>query len=447
MKRIPFRLLAVSSLLIATAMAGTRPRYGGNLRIEIAGTGWEDDGIARKLVGETLTTIDDKGDVQPALALRWEPQNGSRRWQFWLRPGVKFHDGSLLTPAVVAQTLSASSCKDCPWRSARAAGDTVVFDSDAPMPLLPAQLALSRFVVTKVGDNAAVIGTGPFRVDQIVGDKTSLHSFDDYWQAAPFLDSIEIVGGRKQRDQLLDWTVGRVDVIEIPTEELRRAQQDRWRVTPTRDVELIAVVIDSNNAALQDLRIRQAISESVDRNSLLNAIFQHQGEISSTLLPNWLTGYGPLFPASRDLDQARELRGQWIAPIPPLTIGYDPADTTEQLIAERLALNIREIGLTVQAVARTQNTDMHVASVALPSMQPSVALEGIAATLKLGTATPDDATPESVYKRERALLGDYKAIPLLHVPKGYAISNRVHNWTLSTSGDPILSDVWVGPRL
>ena len=162
MKRTAFRLLVVSSLLLAVmATARTRPRYGGALRIEISGSGWEDEGIARKLVGETLTRIDEKGQLQPALALRWEPQNGGRRWQFWLRPAVKFHDGSTLNAASVAQALSASSCRNCPWRSARAAGETVIFESDTPMLLLPSQLSMMWFAVTKTGDNGAVIGTGP----------------------------------------------------------------------------------------------------------------------------------------------------------------------------------------------------------------------------------------------------------------------------------------------
>jgi len=164
------------------------------------------------------------------------------------------------------------------------------------------------------------------------------------------------------------------------------------------------------------------------------------------LLPNWLTGYGPLFPATRNLDHARELRGQWIAPIAPLTIGYDPGDTTSQLLAERIALNIREIGLTVQPVARKQNVSMYLTGVALPSIQPSVALEEIARALHAGVSVPDDTTLEAVFRREREILLDYKAIPLLYVPSGYAKSERVHNWELSLGGDPLLEEVWTEVR-
>lgn len=446
MKRTTFRLLVVSSLLLTLATARTRPRYGGALRVEISGTGWEEDGVVRRLVSETLTKIDDDGKVQPELALRWESQNGGRRWQFWIRPGVKFHDGSILNSATVAQALSASGCKNCPWRSARAAADSVVLDSDSPMPLLPSQLAMTRFGITKTGDNGATIGTGPFRLESSSAGVTTLRTFDEYWRTAPYLDSIEIAGGRSLRDQWLDLSLGRADVVEVPAEHIRKAQQERLHVSSTRDLELVALVVQSANAALQDRRVRQAISESIDRASLLNVIFQRQGEITGTLLPNWLTGFGPLFPGTRDIDKARELRGQWIAPISPLTIGYDPADATSQLVAERIALNTREIGLTVQAVARTQNADMYVRRVRLPSLEPSVALEGIASALAAGAATPDDTTPESVLKREREMIVDYRAIPLLYAPDGYAWSERIHDLRLNMLGVPQFMDAWTEAR-
>ena len=87
-------------------LARTRPHYGGTLRVEIAGDPWErPDGIARRLVYDGLTQLDPSGAVQPALALTWEPDNNNHRWQFRLRPGVHFHDGSSLTSAAVVASL------------------------------------------------------------------------------------------------------------------------------------------------------------------------------------------------------------------------------------------------------------------------------------------------------------------------------------------------------
>ena len=78
------------------------------LHVETQGDPWQGrDSIGRRMVFDSLTRIDSSGAVLPALAVRWQSQNGDHRWQFWLRPGVRFHDGSLLTADSVLQSLDA----------------------------------------------------------------------------------------------------------------------------------------------------------------------------------------------------------------------------------------------------------------------------------------------------------------------------------------------------
>jgi len=94
MKLTMFRPFVISSLVVClalSAVARTRSRYGGALRIETQGDPWlVPDGIARKLVFDGLTRLDDSGVLLPGLAIRWESQNDNHRWQFWLRPGISF---------------------------------------------------------------------------------------------------------------------------------------------------------------------------------------------------------------------------------------------------------------------------------------------------------------------------------------------------------------------
>ena len=54
---------------------------------------------------------------------------------------------------------------------------------------------------------------------------------------------------------------------------------------------------------------REAVALAVDRAALYNVIFQKQGEMTASLLPNALTGYSFLFPKERDLARAQALRG------------------------------------------------------------------------------------------------------------------------------------------
>src|SRR3954452_1475808 len=49
---------------------------------------------AAAAIFDTLTTLDDKGQPQPKLALSWSHSDDFKTWTFKLRPGVKFHDGT-----------------------------------------------------------------------------------------------------------------------------------------------------------------------------------------------------------------------------------------------------------------------------------------------------------------------------------------------------------------
>ena len=104
------RQIAISCLvaaLVLPAAARTRPRYGGTLHVEVEGDPWQrPNGLARSLVLDGLTSMSLDGTAQPALAVEWKSENDNHRWQFRLRPGVHFQDGSLLNSAAVVASLT-----------------------------------------------------------------------------------------------------------------------------------------------------------------------------------------------------------------------------------------------------------------------------------------------------------------------------------------------------
>ncbi len=368
--RTTSRLLAISSLcltsivLMLAGMAGarTRPHYGGVVRIQAATST-----KASTFVSETLTSVDAFGRVQPLLAERWESQNGGRRWQFWLRNNVHFHDAKVLSGSDVVEALS--TVPGAPWRMVRASGTTVTFEADDAMPLLPEILALHHFAVARHDSSASnTIGTGPFRETSLSGNTWELAAFDDYWQGRPYVDSAEFVTGRGVRDQWMDLGVARADIAEIPAEQIRRAQQERLRTLVSRDMELIALVPSPNS--LPDVRLRQAISAAIDRTSLLNVIFQKQGEVAAGVLPDWMTGYDFLFSATQNLALARDLRGQ-AGQTGTITIGYAAGDGIQQLLAERVVLNARDAGIVMQAVPRNGNVQADLNMVRLALLSPN----------------------------------------------------------------------------
>jgi peptide/nickel transport system substrate-binding protein len=398
----------------------------------------------RRLIFDGLTRIASDGTVQPALAVRWTSENNDHRWQFWLRSGVHFHDGAALLSASVESSLTGSCGAACPWTAIHAVGSSVVFTTDSPMPNLPALLAGNDFLIARPGSiNAAAgsllgstIGTGAFQIDGFSNGILTLIANDSCWEGRPFLDKIEIEGHKSIRDQWLDLSVGRADIVEVPPEELRHAQQEHLTVIASPPVSLLALAV-SDSGALANPNLRAAIAFAVDRSSLSNVVFQKQGEITASLLPSALTGYSFLFPADRDVNKAHELRGG-LTP-PALTLRAD-GGAAMQLAAQRIALNLREAGFNVQVAGNgaQHHNDLILLRLTLASNEPQAGLESL--LRQLGIATPVlDQTPAGQFKTEHEFLETHTLIPLLYLPRAYAAGGRVRDLRLSADGVPLLA--------
>src|ERR1019366_4832706 len=100
---------------------------------------------------------------------------------------------------------------------------------------------------------------------------------------------------------------GQADVVELPASQVRRTAQRGVRTASSDPVELFALVFDASRPAVQDARLRQAISLAIDRASIADVILHKQGVPAGSLLPNWISGYAHLFPVATDLPRAKDL--------------------------------------------------------------------------------------------------------------------------------------------
>lgn len=441
-----FRRFAISWMILALALpaaARTRPHYGGTLHVETEGDPWQrPDGVARRLVFDGLTSLDASGTVRPALATQWTSQDADHRWEFKLRPGVHFHDGTPMTSVNVVAALNIACPSNCPWTSVRAVGPSVVFLGDSPMPNLPAVLAGDQFlVVLTIGADghtpAANIGTGPFQVAGSNNGVVTLTANESCWQGRPFVDSIEIRAHRAVRDQWLDLGVDKADIVEVPAEMLHQARQLHMNVVASPPTRLLVLQI-SDAGALANPMLRGAISAAVDRNSLASVIFQKQADVTASLLPQTLTGYAFLFPAQRDLNRAHELRGGLSTPALTLSVAGDGA---MQLAAQRIALDLHEAGFNVQVVrADTPHTDLQLRMLPLEGSDPQAALSLMLQAA--GQAAPEiGSEPSALFKAEKSILDLHIFVPLLDLPRACAAGSRARDLHLRGDGTPDLADV------
>jgi peptide/nickel transport system substrate-binding protein len=394
-----------------------------------------DTGRILSMIGDNLVDVDAAGHAQPGLAMSWQSDLNGKRWQFTLRRGVKFHDGSPASSASVAQILGERHSE---W-IVRAAGDSLTIESESPMPSLLAELSLPRNAIVKRNASGFPVGTGPFRVSDFQpGKLVKLAANEECWAGRPFADAIEIELGRSQRDQALALELGKSDLIETPP-QATTANGGVQRVRASLPVELMALVFPANSKA-QDGRVREALALAIDRKPIQSVLLKGAGEPTASILPNWMTGYSRVFPAQLNLQRARVVLAD--SRQPALTLSYDPRDPQAQLIAERIALNAREIGVTLQ-VSLSGAADVILTRIVLPSPDPAICLREAASALGLPQPLFHGSSVEDLYSSERGLLDNHTVIPLFDLPIASAAGARLRNWQPGRTGSWNLGDVWL----
>jgi ABC-type transport system substrate-binding protein len=446
MRRIALVLLVASSV---AGLAATRPHYGGTLRVAMRmapmsldpASGNPYDGVAARnlsrLIFDRLVTLDDRGFAQPALATAWQAEPGSQRWRFQLRKGVACHDGTPLTADVVAASLRAANSN---WKIFPAE-DAVMIETELPSANLPVELALSRYGIAK-RTGSKLIGTGPYSISQWdPGKKLTLAARDDYWNGRPFVDAIEIELGKNLRDQMISLDVGRADLIEIAPEQSHHASAENRRVETSNPAELMALVFARDPQSADEARLRQALALSIDRSSLSKVLFQGGADPAGGVLPNWMTGYAFLFPSTADASLAQQARGG-SKQSAPWNLSYDAADPMGRVIAERIALNARDVGLIVQP-ATSGAVDVRLVRVPLLSLDDRTALATLVSMTGLPSPRFAGDSMEDVYATESGILNSRRIIPLLHIRTAYGLGRSMKNWSADPDGVWRLEDVWL----
>jgi peptide/nickel transport system substrate-binding protein len=495
----------IQAIVVRAPQCAERQRYGGILRVELPTAlvsldprewkvGAVESATGEKmgaLVFDRLVALDNYGRFQPQLATEWTHDAAFKQWQFALRANVKFSDGTALTSTDVVAALQ-PLLPD--WQEISASGNGVVIQSAAAMPDLLEELASGRFFVYRMQPDGTLLGTGAFFIAGIASrshgpssstaapsdshlaapspapnnaNKTTVLQFranEETWSGRPFLDAIEVTLGVPPLRQLLDLQLGKADLVELSPELVRKAMQDNQRVWSSAPVTFYGLRFDDAPPAAADAKLREAMSLSLDRQTMANVLLQKQAEPASALLPQWLSGYAFVFTMETDIDRAREIRVALTANMPagtePLRLRVDAPGDLAKLLGERVAVNARQAAILVQVVNRAvphgANTGaaassdpasgLHLFSWHYSSLSPRVELESMVSTLNFGDANGaaiSSTDPEQLYAREKKLLEERRVLPLVALPEYIGLSQKVRDWMPALWGEWHLADVWL----
>ena len=253
---------------------------------------------AAAAIFDTLVYLDDKGEVQPKLALSWDHSEDFKTWTFKLRPGVKFTDGTPFNAEAVKANFDrqkdpANKCR-CAFyiayiRDVQAPDElTVIFNLNDPQVKFPALQSYSHQNAaiqsptawkTKGDDyNRNPVGTGPYVLKSWnAGDRMVLERNPDYWNKGhPYLDRIVLKPLPDAQSRFASLQSGEADVIwddEADADNIQKAQRDpKLKVHTYAGSGAAVAAFNTKVAPFDDVRVRQALVMAIDRKKMSQAL-------------------------------------------------------------------------------------------------------------------------------------------------------------------------------
>lgn len=300
-----------------------------------------------------LIEMDDKQQLQPALATSWKPINDTT-WEFKLRKGVKFSNGDPFTADDVIFSFDRAANYtggNSSFRTYLKGKDfkkiddhTVHVITKDPYPLMAVDLAQPPVISSKAkgtgkpdvnggltvqdfNDGKAMIGTGPYKfVEWKKGDRIVLEPNPTYFGEKAIWSKVTLKPIKSAPARVAALLAGDVDMIDnVPTTDVARLKKNKDVVLSSGiSNRVIYLHMDQfrdespfvtdkagqpmKKNPLKDVRVRKAISKLINRPAIVSRVMEDLAIPAGQLLPDGFFGVSPnLKPEAYDPEGAKKL--------------------------------------------------------------------------------------------------------------------------------------------
>lgn len=285
-----------------------------------------DDGGERAIndnIYETLLARDAQGVLQPGLAAELPTQVDETTWEFKLREGVTFHDGSPFNADSVVATVErimgivADGTNDNSGFFSSLAGAEKVDDSTVRIMtkeqdgVLPARMYWLKMVAANAKDvadlSSAPNGTGPFKfVSQSLGVNVVIEANADYWGGAPSISKVTYEFSDDSATRLAGLKSGKYDVVtNLAPQDVAQAP----KAANVQGQEHPIIILDADEGITADVNVRTALNLAVDKEAIAESIFGGYAVVDAgqLLSPSILGFNADLSPFPYDPDRAKQM--------------------------------------------------------------------------------------------------------------------------------------------
>ncbi|MDR1827354.1 MAG: ABC transporter substrate-binding protein, partial [Methylobacteriaceae bacterium] len=264
-------------------------------------------------------------------------------WEFKIRDGIKFHDGSPVTAADVVASINRIPLASTNSPSSFIAYVQDIAEASAPdsrtvriKTKKPASLLLNNLTrvailpaynekvpTDQLNAGKGVIGTGPFKfVSWAPDDNVTMERFDEYWDKPAKWDKVVFRVFKNSSARVAALLSGDVDIIDnLPTADMRHVQANKDIKTVTvssnrvmylhmdqeRQESPFAKGPDGKNPLLNP-NVRRALSLAINRDAIVERVMDGQGVPAGQMVPEGYFGWAPELKVDPyDPDKAKQL--------------------------------------------------------------------------------------------------------------------------------------------
>lgn len=349
------------------------------------------DGVLEPLLAESITATSDNTYV------------------IQLKEGISFSDGTPFNAEAVKANLDwvLDAANGAAFRFllvvAGTPAEVEVLDEysvqiTTPFPFAPLPAHLSHGALAMVSPAAIAqgpdflatnaVGTGPYLLESWDrGEQVVLTRNPDYWGQAPAIDTLVFKVVQEDGARIVEIESGTVDVaVRIPPAEIPRLQANPdITVEITPGLRTIYIFFNVTAEPFDDVRVRQAVNFAVDKNAIVENLFEGAALVSRAPFASPIFGFSEQTPYEYNPERARELLAE--AGVEPGTqvVLYHPTGRYIQdaLVADAVRAQLREVGLEVQL--QTLEWPQYVPHVRRPAPENDIQF----AMLGWGTPTMD----------------------------------------------------------
>lgn len=312
---------------------------------------------------EGLVSTDRNLKIKPAIAITWGLLDDNT-WEFKLRPGVKFHNGRILSTDDVVSSLerarsdNGSQLKDLLNTIDKiqvTAADKITIHTKQPDPLLLNKLAVTYIFPKNLESFEKPVGTGPYVFVSRNQDDLVLNSFNDYWGAKPFYQQVVLRTIQDRVDRTTALENGSIQLLtNVPpatacdpngkyanADGCSQLQNKNIVVKSIPSLEVNFIAFNFSHSLLGNQGVRAALLKALDSQFFADLAFGY-AKSSSQFISSGVFGFNPeIAKPAYDLNNAKVLITKLLAASfdpPIITFDYPEAlDSLGQYVKDQFA--------------------------------------------------------------------------------------------------------------